>query len=106
MRGYGRVGRRHILGAVVTTCAVFALCGPGQASAAGRITVCPTGCDYSTLQGAINAASPGDTIDIGAGTYENFVSPSQASSRSTRACGSSAAAPARQPSAAASVVSS
>jgi predicted outer membrane repeat protein len=93
MRDYGRVGRRHILGAVVTTCAVFALCGPAQAWAAGRITVCPTGCDYSTLQDAINAASPGDTIDIGAGTYENFVSPSQASftiDKSLRLIGSGA----------------
>ena len=32
-------------------------------------TVCSSGCDYTTIQGAISAASDGDTIQIQAGTY-------------------------------------
>ena len=31
--------------------------------------VCPSGCAYSNIQSAINAASDGDTISVGAGTY-------------------------------------
>lgn len=34
------------------------------------ITVCPSGCEYTSIQDAINAASPGDTIRIGPGIYE------------------------------------
>jgi parallel beta-helix repeat protein len=33
------------------------------------ITVGPNGCDYSSIQKAVNAASPGDTIEINNGTY-------------------------------------
>lgn len=37
---------------------------------AGTLTVCPSGCQFSKIQDAINAAQPGDTIEIKAGTYE------------------------------------
>jgi parallel beta-helix repeat protein len=38
------------------------------------LEVCPSGCTYSTIQGAIDASIPGDTIEVGAGTYaENIV---------------------------------
>jgi hypothetical protein len=36
-------------------------------------TVCPSGCDYSSIQAAVDAAAVGDTILIGAGTYQENV---------------------------------
>ncbi len=39
---------------------------PAQAVRAAAITVCASGCDYATVQEAINAASEGDTINIAA----------------------------------------
>ena len=48
---------------IVLAC-LFAM--PAQAS---TITVCPSGCNYSGIQEAINAASPGDTIEISSGEY-------------------------------------
>lgn len=36
----------------------------------GTLTVCPSGCQFSKIQDAINAAQPGDTIEIKTGTYE------------------------------------
>lgn len=41
----------------------------GQASAA-TLTVCPSGCQFTQIAPAIAAASPGDTIQIAAGTYD------------------------------------
>ena len=32
-------------------------------------TVCPSGCNYSGVQDAVNAASPGDTIEVQSGVY-------------------------------------
>src|SRR5688572_24582190 len=36
---------------------------------AATLTVCFTGCDYTSIPPAITAAAPGDTILVGAGTY-------------------------------------
>jgi parallel beta-helix repeat protein len=36
---------------------------------AKTITVCPTGCDYTSIQVAIEAATEGDIIEVQAGTY-------------------------------------
>ena len=50
--------------------AILVLCTSGYAAAtapgvgAATITVCPGGCDHATLQGAINGAANGDTIQI------------------------------------------
>ncbi|MBV9723700.1 MAG: hypothetical protein JO299_00875 [Gammaproteobacteria bacterium] len=38
-------------------------------AAASNLQVCPVGCSYSSIQSAIDAASSGDTIDIGKGRY-------------------------------------
>jgi hypothetical protein len=58
-----------IAGGVIAGCLAFA----GPALAAQR-NVCHLGCPYTSIQSAINAASAGDTIAIGAGSYyENVV---------------------------------
>jgi parallel beta-helix repeat protein len=36
-------------------------------------TVCATGCDYSTIQSAVNAAQTGDTVLVGPGIYNEQV---------------------------------
>ncbi|HWQ18805.1 MAG TPA: protease inhibitor I42 family protein [Methanotrichaceae archaeon] len=43
------------------------------ASAQKELSVCPDGCDYKTIQEAINFASPGDTINIKTGIYSQQV---------------------------------
>ncbi|MGV8128075.1 MAG: right-handed parallel beta-helix repeat-containing protein [Methanothrix sp.] len=35
-------------------------------------TVCASGCGYTTIQAAINAACPGDTIEVRSGNYYNY----------------------------------
>jgi len=45
----------------------------GFAQAAGNITVCPTGCNYESIQAAISAANPNDTIELQSGTYNGSV---------------------------------
>jgi hypothetical protein len=42
---------------------------PVPAAQAATLTVCPTGCDYASIQAAIDAAANDDTISIGPGTY-------------------------------------
>jgi len=40
---------------------------------AGHITVCTEGCDYTSIQKAVNTASPGAFIEVRAGTYRETV---------------------------------
>lgn len=49
--------------------------GAASASAAGGEvhTVCASGCDYTTIQAAVNAAASGDTVSVAAGTYSEKV---------------------------------
>jgi parallel beta-helix repeat protein len=52
--------------------AIFVVVGMlavAPAAQAATITVCTSGCDHTTIQAAINAASAGDTINVAAGTY-------------------------------------
>lgn len=55
-------------------CAVLAGCLAAAGPAFAKKSVCSSGCTYSTIQSAINAASEGATISIAKGTYvENVV---------------------------------
>src|SRR5215831_6593609 len=46
--------------------------GAGAASAA-TLTVCPSGCQYRQIGPAVAAASNGDTIRVGPGTYQGGI---------------------------------
>ncbi len=45
----------------------------GFAQASGTITVCPAGCNYESVQAAVYAANPNDTIELQSGTYNGSV---------------------------------
>ncbi|HVV66447.1 MAG TPA: right-handed parallel beta-helix repeat-containing protein [Candidatus Saccharimonadales bacterium] len=49
-----------------------------KAFAAGSKSVCASGCDSTTIQGAINLATSGDTINVAAGTYTENVTVNKA----------------------------
>ena len=55
--------------------AIFALLAfVSVGCAANTYTVCLSGCDYTSIQEAVNAAQPGDIIEVQSGTYyENVV---------------------------------
>lgn len=46
---------------------ILVFCLPAMA---GTITVCSSGCNYTTIQEAINNAQPCDTIEVMSGTYD------------------------------------
>ncbi len=55
---------------LISTLLAFLLVGYTQAA---TITVCPNGCDYTSIQAAVYAAHPNDTIEIQSGTYNESV---------------------------------
>jgi hypothetical protein len=62
-------GRWRLVGATaVLVCAICAFI-VSAAAQADQPTVCGSGCAYTSIQDAINAASPGATITVGPGTY-------------------------------------
>ncbi len=65
---------RHGLFAVSSIVAVTAapLVMSARSGALGE-TVCPVGCAFSSIQGAVNAAADGDTITVGDGVYNESV---------------------------------
>src|SRR5665213_1781982 len=44
-----------------------------QKASAATFTVCALGCSDTTIQGAVNAATPGDVINVAPGTYNENV---------------------------------
>jgi nitrous oxidase accessory protein NosD len=59
---------------VLIAASVVAACLAGASSASATPLVCSTGCFFTSIQSAINAAQPGATITVGAGKYyENIV---------------------------------
>ena len=59
------------LGLTLAAVWLLTLSGFGAPEArAASFTVCATGCDYSVIQDAVDAASNGDVIKVAAGTYD------------------------------------
>jgi hypothetical protein len=52
-----------------TLSAIFITLTTVTTTRADTLTVCASGCDYTTITDAINAAASGDIIVIGPGTY-------------------------------------
>jgi hypothetical protein len=61
---------RPFLAATAIAGLTLALAGTASAQAAATVTVCPSGCAFSQIAPALAAAKNGDTISIGAGTYD------------------------------------
>ena len=55
---------------VLAIAAIMLIVGCSQAS---TLIVCPSGCDYTSIQSAVYAAKPGDTIEVRSGTYNESV---------------------------------
>ena len=55
---------------VLAIAVILLILGFAQATA---ITVCPDGCNYTSIQSAVYAAKPGDTVEVYSGTYNESV---------------------------------
>ncbi len=67
LRARSRTGMLSAL--VCLACGAAVLLWPPQGARAAAITVGASGADYTTVQAAINHASPGDVIRVASGTY-------------------------------------
>ncbi len=54
---------------------ILLIFGPAKASV---LTVCPSGCEYNSIQTALDMATPGDTVEVHSGTYEEKVNVNKA----------------------------
>jgi hypothetical protein len=64
----GMVGLLWLLGGLPTAVAAAPVCRPLWAPG-DVITVCLSGCDYTTIQDAVDAATEGETIKVATGVY-------------------------------------
>src|SRR5262249_20177695 len=64
------MGRRAPGAVVFVFACVMLSCIGVEGAGAATVKVCPSGCAFSQIAPAIAAASPGDTIQVAAGTYD------------------------------------
>lgn len=53
--------------------AIVAILIAAEFAQASTMTVCPSGCDYTTIQTAVYAARPNETVEVQSGTYNESV---------------------------------
>jgi len=58
--------------ATITLGALSSRASAAPAAPAGEHRVCPSGCAYSSIQAAVDAAQPGDVIKVAQGTYTDL----------------------------------
>jgi hypothetical protein len=67
------LGRTSVRAGLLACLPVFALLAAGPVDAA-TLTVCPSGCDFTAIQPAVDSALSGDTIRISSGVFPGVVS--------------------------------
>jgi pectin methylesterase-like acyl-CoA thioesterase len=65
------LGRTSVRAGLLACLPVFALLAAGPVHAA-TLTVCPSGCDFTAIQPAVDSALSGDTIRIFSGMFPGF----------------------------------
>jgi len=71
-----KIQKRAELGnrkALIFAVLIVTLVSVGIGCASATITVCHSGCDYASIQAAVDAADSGDTIEVHSGTYYEHV---------------------------------
>lgn len=57
-------------------CLVIVVLLLAETTQATTLTVCPSGCDYTSIQSVIDAACTGDTVEVQSGIYHENVTKS------------------------------
>jgi pectin methylesterase-like acyl-CoA thioesterase len=65
------LGRTSVRPGLLACLPMFALLAAGPVHAA-TLTVCPSGCDFTAIQPAVDSALSGDTIRISSGMFPGF----------------------------------